>query len=187
MSGILAALASEVECSERTLRRCFNQGLVRGERRGRGEVRIAPSEELYLRRHWEILGRLRVALRTEPGVRLAVLFGSTAVGNERADSDVDLLVEHVSGEPSDMLRLQRRLRERIGKEVHIVPLSDAEHSSRLLADVILEGRVIVNRSDAWERLLGRREEILDAALAESESTGTAAWRAVDEARERLSA
>ncbi len=187
MSHGLSQLAAGIQCSERTLRRCFNDGLVRGERRARGEVRIPPGEELYLRRHWQLLSRLRGALRTERSIRLAVLFGSTAVGEERPDSDVDLLIERTGAEPIDVLRLQRRLGELIGKEVHAVLLSDAEQSPELLADVLLEGRVIVNRSDAWGLLLERRGEILDAALAESQSTHDAARRAIEEARERLAA
>ena len=33
------------------------------------------------------------ALNTQPGVRLAILFGSLAAGRERADSDLDLAVD----------------------------------------------------------------------------------------------
>lgn len=177
-----------LDCSERTLRRYFNEGVVRGERSdGRGKVRISPDEERYLRRHWAVLSRLRRALRTEPGVRLAVLFGSTAVGDDRSGSDVDLLVDHVSGDPIDVARLQRRLRERVGREVHVVLLEEAEESPALLADVLTEGRVLVNRGDAWDRLTGRREEVLRAAAVEARDRREAARRAVDEARERLGA
>jgi predicted nucleotidyltransferase len=184
----LSQMASELGCSERTLRRYFNEGLVRGERRGgRKEVWTPPSEELYLRRHWELLSALRGALRTEPSVSLAVLFGSTAIGEERPDSDVDLLIDDAAGGTIDALRLQRRLRERVGKEVHLVLLQDAEGSPDLLADVLGEGRVIVNRGHAWDRLLARRRQTLDAADAESQATHAAAWRAIDEARERLGA
>jgi predicted nucleotidyltransferase len=181
-------MASELRCSERTLRRYFNEGLVRGERRGgREEIWAPPNEELYLRRHWKLLSALRGALRTEPSVRLAVLFGSTAIGEERPDSDVDLLIDHAAGATIDALRLQRRLRERVGNEVHLVLLQDAEGSPDLLADVLDEGRVIVNRGHAWDRLLARRRQTFDAADAESQAIHAAAWRAIDEARARLEA
>jgi predicted nucleotidyltransferase len=181
-------MASELGCSERTLRRYVNEGLVRGKRRGgRGEIWAPPSEELYLRSHWELLSALRGALRTEPSVSLAVLFGSTATGEERPDSDVDLLIDHATSSMIDVFWLQCRLRERVGKKVHLVLLQDAERSPDLLADVLSEGRVIVNRGHAWDRLMARRRATFDAADAESQATHAAAWRAIDEARERLDA
>lgn len=180
--------AASGHCSERTLRRYVSEGLLHGERRdGRGEVRISPSEERYLRRHWTVLSRLRRALRTEPSVRVAVLFGSTAVGEERPDSDVDLLVDHATGDLIDVARLQGRLRERVGREVHVVLLQDAKESPTLLADIVVEGRVIVNRGDAWGRLIKRRKEILSKAAAEAKATRGAALRAIDEARDRVGA
>jgi predicted nucleotidyltransferase len=124
-------------------------------------------------------------LRTEPSVRLAVLFGSMAVGEENSGSDVDLLVDHASGDPLDLIRLQRRLQERVGWRVHVVSLEDAEESPALLADVLAEGRVIVNRGDVWKRLQRRRRGIFRAAAAEAEATREAAGRAIDEARARL--
>jgi predicted nucleotidyltransferase len=39
------------------------------------------------------LGHTLQVLRTQPNVRLAVLFGSVSRGDERPDSDVDLLVQ----------------------------------------------------------------------------------------------
>jgi len=182
----MAQVASELGCSERTLRRCFNEGLVRGRRLGgRGEVWISPEEERYLCQHWPLLSRLRSALRTEPGVRFAVLFGSTAVGEARPDSDVDLLIDHVTGDLVEIVSLQRRLRDRVGKEVHIVLLEDAWKSPALLGDVLAEGRVVVSRGDAWTNLLGKREEIIRAAGRSEQETRSAAWRGIDEARGRL--
>lgn len=182
----MARVASGLGCSERTLRRCFNEGLVRGQRLGgRGEVWIPPEEERYLRQHWPLLSRLRNALRTEPSVRFAVLFGSTAVGEDRPDSDVDLLIDHVTGDLIEVVGLQRRLRDRVGKEVHIVLLEDARQSPALLGDVFAEGRVVVNRGDAWAKLLGEREEVVRAADLAAEATRRAAWRGIDEARARL--
>jgi predicted nucleotidyltransferase len=182
----MTQVASELGCSERTLRRCFNEGLVRGQRLGgRGEVWIPPEEERYLRQYWPLLSQLRSALRTEPSVGFAVLFGSTAVGEDRPDSDVDLLVDHVTGDLVDVVSLQRRLRDRVGKEVHVVLLEDARQSPALLGDVLAEGRVVVNRGDAWAELLGRREEIGRAAALAARATESAAWRGIEESRARL--
>lgn len=179
-------MASGLGCSERTLRRCFNEGLVRGQRLGgRGEVWIPPEEERYLRQHWPLLNRLRNALRTEPSVGFAVLFGSTAVGENRPDSDIDLLIDHTSGDLIEVVGLQRRLRDRVGKEVHVVLLEDARQSPALLGDVLAEGRVVVNRGDAWAGLLGSRKEINRAAGLAAQATRSAAQRGIDEARARL--
>ncbi len=143
------------------------------------------GEERYLRQHWGVLSSLRQALRTEPNVRLAVLFGSTAVGEDRPDSDVDLLIEHATGNLEEVVELRRRLQERIGNPIHLVLLEDAEHSPLLLADILLEGRVIVDRGDAWRRLSRKQQTVLRQATTEEEAIHGAAWRGVAEARKRL--
>lgn len=188
MSLGLAVTAARLNCSERTLRRWVDDGLLRGERRGgREEVRLPFSEELYLREHWETLSRLRHALRTEPKVRLAVLFGSFASGEDRPDSDVDLLIAHATGDVEELVELRRRLQGHIRSPLHIIPLEDAEQSSLLLADVLLEGRVLVDRWDAWRRLGRRLGQVLRLAATEEQAVGEAARRGIDEARERLHA
>jgi predicted nucleotidyltransferase len=183
----LAETAESLHCNERTLRRYVDEGLLRGERRGRREVTLPYSEERYLRQHWGVLSNLRRALRTEPNVRLAVLFGSTAIGEDRPDSDVDLLIEHATGNLEEVVELRRRLQERIGKPIHLVLLEDAEHSPGLLTDVLLEGRVIVDRDDAWRRLARTQQTVRRQAAAEEKAIHDAAWRGVAEARRRLHA
>lgn len=183
----LSETAQELGCSERTLRRYASEGMLRGERFGRHEVRLPRGEELYLRRHWEILSRLRRALRTEPGVELAILFGSTAVGEDRPDSDVDLLIDHATGDLDDMVRLQRRLRNQVGKQIHLVLSDDVQQAPSLLADILLEGRVIVDRVGGWHRLTGQRQEVLREAADEEAAIHDAAWRGVADARRRLDA
>lgn len=187
MSRRLAETAQELHCSERTLRRYASEGMLHGERLGRHEVRLPRGEELYLRRHWEILSTLRRALRTEPSVRLAVLFGSRAVGEERPDSDVDLLIDHATGSLDDVVGLQRRLQGQVGKPVHLVLSEDAEQAPALLADILLEGRVIVDRADGWRRLSLRRQAALRDAADEEAAIHDAAWHGVTEARRRLEA
>lgn len=181
----LAATAEGLHCSERTLRRYVNEGLLRGERRGRREVTLPYDEERYLRQHWETLSNLRLALRTEPSVRLAVLFGSTAVGDDRPDSDVDLLIDHATGDLEEVVELRRRLQEHVAKPVHLVLLQDA--SPLLLADVLIEGRVIVDRGDAWRRLARTRQTVRRRATEEEGAVHDAAWRGVAAARRRIHA
>lgn len=183
----LTETATALHCDERTLRRYAGLGLLRAERGSRRELRLSPGEEIYLRRHWEVLQGLREALRTEHSVRLAVLFGSTATGEDFPESDVDLLIEHTTGDLEQIVELQRRLRKRTGRAIHLVSLDDAMRSPLLLADLLHEGRVIVDRDDSWQRLEHRRRRVKREAAAEEAAARAAAQRAVADARGRLQA
>lgn len=181
----LAQTADTLACSERTLRRYVNEGLLRGERHGRREVRLPYAEESYLRGHWEVLNGLRRIFRTEKSVPLAVLFGSMATGEDRDDSDVDLLIKYRNADLDGVARLRRRLREALQRPVHLVLLEDAEQSPSLLADALQEGRVVLDREGIWERLERKRPQILRAAEEEETANRLAANRAVAAAREEL--
>src|SRR5712691_1150323 len=89
----LDQLAAEVGTSGRTLRRAATRGAIRCRRPSERRIVVPPSEYDYIRRHWPVFDRLLEELRTQPNVRLAVLFGSVARGEEDAASDLDLLVE----------------------------------------------------------------------------------------------
>jgi predicted nucleotidyltransferase len=187
MSYALAEIATELGCDERTLRRYADLGLLRAEKRGGcGETRLPYREERFLKRQWDLLSGLRRGLRTEHRVRLAVLFGSIATGEDRPDSDVDLLIGHSTGDPEQLVALRRRLQKRIDRPVHLVLLDDAERSAVLMADVLTEGRVIVDRDEIWSDLEDRRERALREAGKEADATRAAAREAVAAARERLS-
>lgn len=185
MSLALRETATALRCDERTLRRYAGLGLLRATRGKRRELRLPYSEEAYLRQHWELLHSLRGTLRTEPSVRLAVLFGSAATGEDRPESDVDLLIEHSSGDLERIVELQRRLTARIGRPAHFVSLDDAESSPLLLADILREGRTIVDRDGAWRRLGERRDQLMRRAGGEEKANRRAARRAVADARARL--
>ena len=58
---------------------------------------------------------LRDALRTEPNVRLAILFGSQAAGTSAARSDVDILVRLVDPGAARVAELTGRLERRGGR------------------------------------------------------------------------
>jgi len=89
----LDLLAGQVGVSTRTLRRAVNEGTLRGERFSPRRLRLAAGEKEYILNRWCLLGRLRAILRTESNVRFALLFGSTARGEDSESSDIDLLVE----------------------------------------------------------------------------------------------
>jgi uncharacterized protein len=185
MGLALDVQARELGCSERTLRRYINGGMLRGRRVVRGQLELSQAEAAYLRGHWGLLSRLMGALRTEADVRLAVLFGSAATGADTPVSDVDVLIAHRREGWSAQAGVQRRLRGALGTPVDVVTLEQARAQPSLLADVLREGRVLIDRDGLWEELGRRREEIFEAGAREDERTLAGAHAAVAAARERL--
>jgi predicted nucleotidyltransferase len=148
----LRRVASELSIPERTLRRAASEGLLRGERVSPRRFRITFREEAYLRSHWDLLRALRAALRTEPNLRLAVLFGSTATGSDDERSDVDVLVVLRDSGVGRLAELAERLSRRIGREMQLVRLAEAQTSPVLMLDVVDHGRVLIDRDDLWSGL-----------------------------------
>jgi predicted nucleotidyltransferase len=185
MGWVLGESAKRTGCSERTLRRYINGGLLRGRRVAGGQLELSRAEEAYLRGHWTLLSKLMNALRTERDVRLAVLFGSTATGEDTPISDVDLLIVHRRSGWRTQVDLRMRLRRALGTPVDVVMLEQAEEQPSLLADGLREGRVLIDRDDLWGDLQARREEILAAGAYEDEQIMTAARATLAAASERL--
>jgi predicted nucleotidyltransferase len=185
MGLALGTSAKKIGCSERTLRRYINGGLLRGRRIAGGQLELSHAEEAYLRGHRALLGKLMAALRTERDVRLAVLFGSTATGEDTPLSDVDLLIVHRRSGAMVQARLCIRLRRALGTPVDVVMLEQAEAQPALLADVMREGRVLVDRDDLWVGLQRRRDQILAAGAREDEQIMIDARATFAAARERL--
>ena len=158
------AFATELGTTGRTLRRAVAQGLIRAERPSPRKLEISVRERQFLRRTWPLLAELRRALRTEPSVALAVLFGSHARGEAHTESDVDVLVKFRV--PGESRGLAGRLSDRFGRRVQLVKLADAEAAPLLLAEILREGRVLVDRDDAWSGLRDRVDEVEAAARRE---------------------
>jgi predicted nucleotidyltransferase len=101
----------------------------------------------------ELVADLHRALRTEHDVRLAVLYGSLARGDEDADSDLDLLISFADDRPSAGLELAVRLQHVVGRPVDIAHLERVEANAPLLLDRVLnEGHVLVDRDGQWRPL-----------------------------------
>lgn len=173
----LQLLAGEVGASDRTLRRAINEGALRATRPTPRTLELPLSERQFVRRSWPLLSTLRNVLRTESNVRFAMLFGSTARGQDRATSDLDLLVDMGDSDFERVVDLSEKLSEATGRSVDLVRLDDAESDPALLADWIAEGRVVVDREQRWRRLRrrrptlarkarGREQERTEAALGE---------------------
>jgi len=106
-----------------------------------------------------LLAELREVLRTEPNVRLAVLYGSAARGTEHTDSDLDVVVDLGARDRKTMSRLRRKLAAVTGRRVELVTLAGAEEAPGLLTEVLRDGRVLVDRDGSWPRLARRRRKI----------------------------
>lgn len=153
-------LAGQIGADERTLRRAASAGTVRCERPGPRRIRVDRSERAYLARHWALLTELRHALRTEPNVRLAVVYGSVARGDARADSDIDLLVEFADDHPTAAVALAVRLERAVGRELDIARLGRVEPRAPLLVlQALDEGRVVLDRDGRWPELMERHPAI----------------------------
>jgi predicted nucleotidyltransferase len=164
MRSLLPILAADLGADERTLRRAARQGTVRCRRPGPRQLELDDGELDYLRSHWELLHELTQALRTERNVRLAVLYGSTARGNDRRDSDLDLLVDLHTPTPGATSALAMRVERRLGRHVDVAELSRVEKDAPLLLSHALdEGRVLVDRDTQWPELLARHGEVARAA------------------------
>jgi len=162
--GHLQKLAWEVGVPERSLRRAVSAGTLRCRRPSPRRLEVSAAERAYLRNHWELLARLRAVLRTEPNVGFAAIFGSLARGDERADSDLDLAVEFRQRDRRGRNRLAGKLEAASGRRVQMLHLRDIEECAPdLLREIVLEGRVLVDRDKRWPGLLRERRQILQRA------------------------
>lgn len=155
----LALLAREVGVHERTLRRAVEEGSLRAIRPSPRTLDISLSEREYVRRSWKLLSALRAALRTEHNVRFALLFGSVARGTAAPGSDVDVLVALRDPDLERVVELATKLTAATGRGVDVVRLEDAESEPSFLADVIADGRVLVDREGLWPRLRSREPSL----------------------------
>ncbi len=107
---------------------------------------------------------LRDRLALEFDVQLAVLYGSRARGDERPDSDVDLLMVIGGDSVWRRMELERILEVELGLPVQIVALDSIRKAPIFLADVIEDGRVLLDRERTWCELLTDYPSIARAAV-----------------------
>jgi predicted nucleotidyltransferase len=176
---VLDLLAEDLGVSGRTLRRAAERGTIRCDRPGPRRIAVSASEYRYARSHWPVLARMLATLRTLPNVRLAVLYGSVARGEEADESDVDVLVELRSDDLPARADLRARLRAATGRDVQLVGIGEAERSPLLLADVLRDGRVLIDRDNAWAELKRHARDLDRRARAEDRRLDEEAWSALD--------
>lgn len=121
------------------------------------EERIATPFSLHETGHAQvdIFQTVTTVLAEEPGLRVAIVYGSAAAGKMRRGSDVDVAV--LFGRPLDMdarLALWGKLTDALRREVDLVDLYDL--GGEILHQVLTKGRVVVkNDAQAYFRLLQR--------------------------------
>ena len=100
------------------------------------------------------------ALNTQPGIRLAILFGSLAAGREREDSDLDLAIDAghrlTAGEK---LALMNELAERTGRPVDLVDLQAV--GEPLLGQILRHGHRLLGSETCYADLI--RKHLFDQA------------------------
>lgn len=156
----LMELAGELGADERTLRRAVADGMIRCERLGPRRRRVDEDERRYMVGHWPLLAKLRQALRTERNVRLAVVYGSVARGEDTQGSDLDVLVSLAEDRPDAAVKLAVRLEGVLGRGVDVARLGRVrETAPLLLLRAVDEGRVVLDRDGEWVPLRERRREL----------------------------
>lgn len=155
----LSFVAKEVGVNERTLRRAVNEGALRASRPSPRKLVLPFPEERYLHGHWQLIAKLREVLRTEHNVRFAMLFGSTARGDDTEDSDVDVIVDLRDSDFVREIDLALKLEDAVGRSVDVVDLKDAEDDPTFLAMALEDGRVLIDRGQAWPELRRREPDL----------------------------
>lgn len=169
----LSLLAADVGTHERTLRRAAGRGTIRCRRTGPRRLFLPAGEYEYVLAHWPLIGRLVQGLRTLPNVRLAVLYGSVARGDESAASDVDVLISFRRDGVHARALAGERLEEAAGRPVQLVSLGEAP--PLLLGDALRDGRVLVDRDGDWPRLKAREARVQRRARAAERDLEREAW------------
>ena len=101
-----------------------------------------------------LTGAILAALSTQPGIRLAILFGSLAAGRERADSDLDLAVDAGRRLTADeKLTLMTELAERTGRPVDLVDLHAV--GEPLLGQILRHGKRLLGSKTCYADLIRR--------------------------------
>jgi len=94
-----------------------------------------------------ILTRAKEILLAEPGLKLALTYGSVASGKMRADSDVDIAVlfdRPLNAE--QRMQLTARLEKSLSKTVDLVDLFSL--NGTILKQILCKGRVLIRKNPA---------------------------------------
>jgi uncharacterized protein len=89
-----------------------------------------------------------------PNLVLAMLFGSSALGRQRADSDLDIAVAAKQAlTAAEKIALIEALAERTGRAVDLIDLKVA--AEPLLGQIVRHGRRLLGSNNAYGQLISR--------------------------------
>ena len=108
-----------------------------------------------------------------------MLFGSAATGPALPTSDVDVLFDLREDSLDSLLEVSGELTADIGHPVDLLRLSDAERDPAILAAVLGEGRVLVDREQRWPRPRKRKREVGRRARTQERERARAALAGID--------
>jgi predicted nucleotidyltransferase len=128
-----------------------------------------------------LVAALRNVLQTHQEVRLAVLYGSLARGDQDTGSDLDLLVSLMGDRDTHPHALVAELEGVGARKVDIARLERVEARAPLLLHRALqEGLVLVDRDGQWRVLHEKRKAIQARAQREYRQQMAAAGHAIEE-------
>jgi len=102
----------------------------------------------------DLLESLRQRAASLPEVQLALLFGSTARGEARSRSDVDLGISVVPDTPAVRRRAEAELSKATGRPLHVVFLEEAPPLLRF--EIAKDGSLLLQRQDDLWRIFKER-------------------------------
>ena len=112
----------------------------------------------------DIAGRAKDVLREEPGLVLAILYGSAASGKMRPDSDVDIAVLFdrplTSAQKMELIPLLER---ELKRDVDLVDLYDL--NGTILKQILTKGAVLIEsipgaRAGLVQRMIGNQTDMM---------------------------
>jgi predicted nucleotidyltransferase len=147
-SGVEPALASA----------WLRSGLLRSS--GEEMLDLDRHEVAWLRSHGDLTRALYRSVASDPDIDTLVLFGSTARGEDRPGSDVDLLIDGaVTKDVRALARLRGSLVERLDRRVDLVSLTEAALSPAMLVGALVDGRAVKDSEHRWLRTLAGAERV----------------------------
>ena len=103
----------------------------------------------------DLIARCHAIISQEPGIRLAIVYGSAATGRLHSTSDIDIaLLGNAPLDLDDRLSLMAKLSSATNREVDLVDLFDL--GGLLLKQILCKGRLILNRDQAAYENLAQR-------------------------------
>jgi uncharacterized protein len=98
--------------------------------------------------------QLREVLARFPGLALAILFGSAALGRQRPDSDLDIAVAAAQAlTAAEKMAIIEALAESTGRAIDLIDLKVV--TEPLLGQIVRHGRRILGNDGAYGRLISR--------------------------------